>query len=120
MAYYNIGRYQDAVMDIEKCLETKPNDKEALDLKKKIYEKWSSVDGTVHQKPKTGTRLKIQQVEEITRIEEQEEITEIKTEGTIKPEKTQVVFEDVEDDSDDEPVVKRKINVKQVDSDDED
>ncbi|KAJ3316672.1 Sperm associated antigen 1 [Boothiomyces sp. JEL0866] len=127
MAYYNTGRYQDAVMDIEKCLETKPNDKEALDLKTKIYDKWSSVDGTIYENPKKSTRLKIVEIEQETTIETttkdeiiEEEITEIKTEGAIIAEKKKFVFEDVEDDSDDEPVQKQKIKVKEVDSDDED
>ncbi|KAJ3268857.1 Sperm associated antigen 1 [Terramyces sp. JEL0728] len=127
LAFYNIGRYQDAVMDIEKCLESKPNDKEAVDLKHKIYEKWSSVDGTISQKPQSSTRLTIVEVEEeIDTIEPKKsealngEITEIKTEGAILVEKRQFVFQDVEEDSDDEPVPRRKINLKEDDSDDED
>jgi hypothetical protein len=88
--YFYLGRYQDAVQDVDSCLELEPKSKEAIDLRVKITEKWKEVDGSRFA-TKKKSKLNIVEVEEwngpiITEIEE-----------------NKIVFEDVEDeDSSDE------------------
>lgn len=122
-AYYSVGKYQLAVMDVDQALELDDAVKlEATQLRKKIMDKWSDVDGTIinpsqQQQSASSTRpsggAKKIQIEEA----EEEDVEVIMTPGARKQgavnapvkapaasakTKKKVVIMDVDDDSDDE------------------
>jgi tetratricopeptide (TPR) repeat protein len=102
--YFHLGRYQDSVQDVDEALEMQPDNKEALDLRKKVLEKWKEVDGT-----RFGTKVGSKKTK-LTIVETEEESVTYPPMNNWKGpiiteivEEKKVVFEDVDDeDSSDE------------------
>jgi tetratricopeptide (TPR) repeat protein len=92
-AYFHLGKYQDAVQDVDLALEIQNNSKEALDLRAKILGKWKDVDGSGFHNITTKGNLKIV---EVNGDEHSERDGPIISEIV---EQKNMVFEDVEDDS---------------------
>ena len=114
-AYFSIGKYQNATIDVDQAIEIEPSSNEAFSLRKKITDKWSDVDGTaiVPVKASKKGKMKIVEVEEntssIPTIAEllQQEVENnddglLDIKNLLLQETCRLQIEDVEDDSSDD------------------
>jgi tetratricopeptide (TPR) repeat protein len=137
LAEYHLGQYQEAMRDIDLALEIEDKNKEALDLRKQIMEKWKDVDGVAVKEKisKSKKKLSIFEIEDFPA--EQSDSKNSKKERQIDynftndpripkivelEEEEDVQIVDVDDDSSDDemPDQKSKVLYANDDSDDED
>ncbi|KAJ3306403.1 hypothetical protein HDV03_005371 [Kappamyces sp. JEL0829] len=106
-AFYSVGRYQDATVDIDASLEMEPNSKEAKDLREKILQKWSDVDGTMEQPVRAkSSKMKIVEIDsdEASPPALPDALEKVSLQDMLKEEAggSKITVVDVEDDSSDD------------------